>query len=93
MIAFFVTMGMATGGFAQSSQNMVLEFGRHEDIPLRLAASGTAVNLVNMVGPLLGGAIVVFASYEALFATCIVLQVFALAIIALRVPEPRRRAL
>jgi MFS family permease len=91
MIAFFTTMGMATGGFAQSSQNMVLEFGRTEDIPLRLAASGTAVNLVNMIGPLLGGAIVAVASYHAVFITCIVLQAIALGTIAILVPEPRRQ--
>ena len=30
---FFVLMGVGSGGFNQATQNMVLEFGRFEDIP------------------------------------------------------------
>ena len=93
MVAFFVTMGMAQGGFNQSGQNMVLEFGRTEDIPIRLAASSTAVNFVGTIGPLLGGAIAALWSYHALFVTCIVLQSIALAIIVVWVPEPRLASL
>lgn len=91
MVAFFFTIGLAIEGFTQSGQNMLLEFGSTEDIPLRLATSGMAVNLVNMIGPLLGGAIVVLGSYTALLVTCAVLQAFALALIVLRVPEPRKQ--
>ena len=90
VIVFFVLMGTASGGFNQSGQNMVLEFGRLEDIPIRLAASGSAVNLVGAVGPFVGGLIVVAAGYVALFATTIVVQLVALAIILISVPEPRR---
>jgi MFS family permease len=89
MIVFFVIMGLAQGGFVQSGQNMLLEFGRFEDIPLRLAASGTAVNFVGMIGPVLGGVIIALASYQSLFLTCIVLQSIALAMILMWVPEPR----
>ena len=91
VMVFFVLMGMASGGYNQSGQNMVLEFGRAEDIPIRLAASGTAVNLVAAIGPLLGGGIVALTGYVELFVTTIVLQAIALAIIALAVPEPRSR--
>jgi MFS family permease len=90
MIIFFVIMGLAQGGFAQAGQNMLLEFGRIEDIPLRLAASGTAVNLIGTIGPVLGGAIIAAASYHSLFLTCIVLQSIALLMIVLWVPEPRK---
>ncbi len=88
MIIFFIIMGLAQGGFAQASQNMVMEFGRTEDIPLRLAASGTAVNLIGTIGPVMGG-LIAMGSYQALFITCIVLQLIALAIIIRTVPEPR----
>ena len=91
VIAFFVVMGMASGGFNQSGQNMVLEFGQLRDIPIRLAASGAAVNLVGAVGPLLGGALVAFAGYQTLFVVTIALQIAALGIICIAVPEPRRR--
>ena len=90
MIVFFVLVGTASGGFNQSGQNMVLEFGRLEDIPIRLAASGSAVNLVAVVGPFLGGLVVAATGYVSLFVTTIVLQVIALVIIIVAVPEPRR---
>ena len=83
-------MGAASGGFNQSGQNMVLEFGALRDIPIRLAASGSAVNLVGAVGPLLGGVVVELSGYVELFVAVIALQVAALAILIVSVPEPRR---
>lgn len=88
MFTFFVTMGTALGGFNQASQNMVFEFGAQEDVPLRLAASGTAVNAIATIGPVIGGAIVTLASYQALFVACFLLQ--AVGLVLMRwVPEPR----
>ena len=89
IIVFFVIMGMASGGFNQAGQNMVLEFGRFEDVPLRLAASGTAVNIVGTIGPFLGGLVVVAWSYTSLFLLTVVLQLIALIMIVTWVPEPR----
>ena len=91
VIVFFVLMGSASGGFNQSGQNMVLEFGRPADIPIRLAASGSAVNLVGAVGPFVGGLVVVLTGYVALFVVTAVLQVIALVTILFAVPEPRLR--
>ena len=92
MVVFFVIMGSASGGFNQAGQNMTLEFGRLEDIPIRLAASGSAVNLVSAVGPFVGGVIVALTGYVALFLTTLALQAIALVIIAVAVPEPRHGA-
>jgi len=89
VIVFFLLMGSASGGFNQSGQNMVLEFGRLEDIPIRLAASGSAVNLVSAVGPFVGGITVVLAGYVTLFVATMILQLAALVIIVFAVPEPR----
>lgn len=86
---FFVLMGAASGGFNQSAQNMVLEFGRFEDIPIRLAASGSAVNLIATIGPVLGGAVVALFGYIELFVLTILLQAVAFAIMAVFVPDPR----
>ena len=91
VIVFFVLMGSAYGGFSQSGQNMVLEFGRPADIPIRLAASGSAVNLVGAVGPFVGGLVVWSTGYVPLFIATTVLQAIALAIILVAVPEPRYR--
>ncbi len=91
VFVFFIIMGAASGGFHQAGQNMVLEFGRVRDIPIRLAASSSAVNLIGAVGPLAGGVIVALTGYIELFVITTALQVVALAIIAVAVPEPRRR--
>ncbi len=91
IIAFFIVMGIPSGGFNQSGQNMVLEFGDTEDIPIRLAASGSVVNFVGAIGPLLGGLIVWAFSYPALFIVTIALQLVGLLILMRWVPEPRRR--
>ena len=90
LIAFFVLLGMSSGGFNQAAQNMVLEFGRVHDIPLRVAASGTAVNLVAAAGPFAGGLLVAVWSYAALFGVTVALQLVALVIVVLWTPEPRR---
>ncbi|MEC9284760.1 MAG: MFS transporter [Pseudomonadota bacterium] len=91
VIAFFIVVGIPSGGFNQSGQNMVLEFGDTEDIPIRLAASGSVVNFVGAIGPLLGGLIVWAFSYPALFIVTIALQLVGLLILVRWVPEPRRR--
>ncbi len=70
---------------------MVLEFGDIKDIPIRLAASGSTVNFVGAIGPLLGGLIVWTLSYPALFVITIVLQLVGLVILVRWVPEPRGR--
>ena len=93
VIAFFVVMGIPSGGFNQSGQNMVLEFGGTEDIPIRLAASGSSVNFVGAIGPLLGGLIVWTLSYPTLFIITIALQIAGLVILVRWVPEPRRRTM
>ena len=93
LIVFFAVVGIASGGFQQSGQNMVLEFGRSRDVALRLATSGTAVNFVSAVGPILGGLIVSAMSYVALFVVAIAVQIAALVTMIGWVPEPRRQAL
>ena len=90
LMLFFAVVGIASGGFHQSGQNMVLEFGRSRDVALRLATSGTAVNFFAAAGPIFGGLIVSKLSYFALFVITIAVQVAALAIMIRWVPEPRR---
>jgi MFS family permease len=87
----FVGLGVGIGGFEQACLNMVLEFGTREDLPMRIALSQTAEQVVNVIAPLAGGLIVATASYLPMFATAIAVQVAALALIVLRVREPRHR--
>ena len=88
-MSFFVLMGMASGGFNQAGQNMVLELGESRDIPLRVAVSNTAVNFIGTIGPMTGGALALLAGYETIFVVCTVMQLIALAILLVWIPEPR----
>ncbi|MEX0941820.1 MAG: MFS transporter [Pseudomonadales bacterium] len=90
ILVFFVMIGTASGGFNQARQNMVLELGTDTDIPLRVAISNMAVNTIGTVGPLLGGVIASFMGHAAIFLLCLIMQLIALVIIIVWIPEPRR---
>ena len=89
VMIFFVIFGIAISGFNQARMNMVLELGSDADIPLRVAASNMASNTVGVIGPLLGGLIVLAMGYEIIFIICILVQSVALVIMLNFVPEPR----
>ena len=63
--AAFVLLGMGGSGWMLASTTMVLEFGAHEDIPMRLAFLTTAEGAVAAVGPLLAGLLVAAARVRA----------------------------
>jgi len=90
ILAFFIMIGTAVGGFNQARQNLVLELGADEDIPLRVATSNMAVNAIGAIGPLLGGAIAATVGYPAIFMLCVAIQLVALVTLIGFVPEPRR---
>ena len=89
ILAFFVMIGTAVGGFNQARQNLVLELGADENIPLRVAASNMAVNAIGTVGPMLGGLIATVFGHPAIFVVCIAMQAIALVILIGWIPEPR----
>jgi MFS family permease len=89
-IAFF-GIGAGLGGFMMSAQNMVLEFGQRQDLPLRIAVANSASELVGAVGPLLGAAILLAFPHEVLFSAAIAFQLVAVLIVVLYVDEPRGR--
>ncbi|MEX2326446.1 MAG: MFS transporter, partial [Pseudomonadales bacterium] len=90
ILVFFVMIGTASGGFNQARQNMVLELGTDTDIPLRVAISNMAVNTIGTVGPFLGGVIASFMGHAAIFLLCLIMQLIALVIMIVWIPEPRR---
>ena len=69
--------------------NMVLELGTDADIPLRVAVSNMASNMVGAIGPLLGGLIALTLGYEVIFVVCILVQLIALGVMIGFVSEPR----
>ena len=68
---------------------MILELGSDADIPLRVAVSNMAVNTIATIGPVLGGLIAVLAGYPTIFIVCTTLQLIALVILVIWIPEPR----
>ncbi|HTO56216.1 MAG TPA: MFS transporter [Pseudomonadales bacterium] len=90
-VIVFVGIGASAQGFQNASQNMTLEFGRRDDLPVRIAIANTASELAGTFGPLLGGALAALAGYQAVFLVSIVFLVLGGGIVARYVPEPRKQ--
>jgi MFS family permease len=93
ILAAFFGLGSAASGFLMSTQTMVLEFGRREDVAMRLALSTTAQGLMSTIGPLLGGVLAGALGYPALFCVSMAFEAAALILLLTVVEEPRRRRL
>jgi len=89
-LAFF-GLGAANSGYQMSAQNIVFEFGRREDMAMRLAVSNTAESTMAALGPLLGGLIAASLGYYAVFAVSMVFEAVALVLLLKFVEEPRKR--
>lgn len=87
--AAFVLLGAGTSGWMLAATTMVLEFGAHEDIPMRLAFVTTAEGAVASAGPLFAGLLVAAAGFGPLFALVLAALAGALALMAFAVREPR----
>ena len=73
-----------------SNQNIIVEFGARDDLPMRIAVLNTATSLMQALGPILGGLIAHGASFTALFGLSI--AVLAGAVVTMFfVDEPRKR--
>jgi len=92
LVAVFAALGAGFGGFQMSAQNLVLEFGRRRNLPMRIAVANSASELVAALGAVLGGVLVSVFSYVGVFWIAIGFQLAAVAIVAFFVDEPRRRA-
>ncbi len=89
--AAFVLLGVGGSGWMLAATTMVLEFGAHEDIPMRLAFVTTAEGAVAAIGPVLAGLLVAVAGFEPLFALVLAGIALALALMIFAVREPRGR--
>lgn len=87
----FMGLGAASSGYMMSSSTLVLEFGRREDLAMRIALSSTAEGAMAALAPLAGGLLAHALGYPVLFAISMALQMGALLLLVLRVREPRTR--
>jgi MFS family permease len=91
LVAVFVGIGAGLGGFQLSAQNLVLEFGRRRNLPMRIAVASSAADLVSAIGAVLGGLLAGLFSYAAVFWIAIGFQMIAVVVVAFFVEDPRRR--
>ena len=92
LLAVFAGLGAGSGGFQMSAQNLVLEFGRRRNLPMRIAVANSASEFVAAVGALAGGLLAMAFSYVGVFWIALAFQATAFAVVAFAVEEPRRRA-
>ncbi len=87
----FVALGTGVGGFMMAAQNLVLEFGSLANLPMRIAVANSVGEFTAIVGPILGGVLVLSVSYLPLFWIAILFKCAAIAIMTRYVSEPRNR--
>jgi MFS family permease len=90
LVAVFAGIGAGMGGFQMSAQNLVLEFGSREQLPLRIAVANSASELVAAVGAIAGGVLAVAVGQVPVIWTAVACQAVAFALVYAGVKEPRR---
>lgn len=88
----FVMLGIGFSGWMMAAITLVLEFGEHEDVPMRLALLTTVEGGVSSVGPVLAGLAIAAMGYAPLLIAAFASLLASLAIMLLRVKEPRELA-
>ena len=92
-ILVFVGIGAAVQGFNNSSQNMTLEFGDRDNLPMRIAIANMAAEFAGTLGPLLGGILAATLGYHSVFLASITFLVIGGIVIRFFVPEPRNQSI
>jgi MFS family permease len=87
----FMAIGTGVGGFMMAAQNLALEFGSMENLPMRIAVANSAAELTTVVGLILGGVLAMSFSYPPVFWIAILFKCAAIAIMIRYVGEPRTR--
>ena len=93
LAAVFAGLGAGQGGFQNSTQNMILEFGAREDLAMRIAMLNTGISFANALGPLIGGFIADVSSFTVVFWISTVMLSASFATVFFCVSEPRKRGL
>ncbi len=90
LLVAYCGFGAAQAGLMMGWMTMVLEFGRGDDVAMRMAMATTAQGVMTALGPIAGGLLAAAAGYPALFCVALAFMAAALAVLVWRVPEPRR---
>ncbi len=87
----FAGIGAGYAGFLIAAQNMVLEFGSREDLPMRIAMVNSAQSLVQVIGAIAGGHMAQSLGFEEVFVAAVLAKLAAALLLWFYVDEPRRR--
>lgn len=87
----FALLGAGASGWVLASTTMVLEFGNHEDIPMRIAFVTTAEGVIASIGPIAAGLLVAAAGFGILFDLVLAALAAGFLVMLFGVREPRRR--
>ncbi len=91
LVVVMIGLGAGMGGFMLGAQNLVLEFGSREDLPMRIAVANSASELLGAGGLLLGGLLYAAVAPTSVFWVAIAFQAAALLLVLVHVEEPRGR--
>ncbi len=91
IIFSFAGIGVGYAGFLIAAQNMVLEFGSREDLPMRIAMVNSAQSLVQVVGVIAGGYLAQSLGFTEVFVAALVAKLAAAGLLWFYVAEPRRK--
>lgn len=89
LVAVFIGVGAAVQGFQGAAQNLTLEFGHRDDLPLRIAVANSTAEAAGAIGPVAGGLIAAYLGFGALFGAAMCALLVGGILIARYVPEPR----
>ncbi len=88
----FALMGFGSAGGLVGDLNIAMEFGPDSERPTYIGLARTITGPALFLAPLLAGAILEWASYRTMFAVSLVLASAGLAMLWIRVVEPRSRS-
>ncbi len=89
LVGVFVAVGAGSGGFMMGQQNLVLEFGSREDLPLRIGVTNSATEATGVLAPLAAGALAAGFGYPTVFMVAVAFKLAAAALVLARLREPR----
>ena len=90
LYASFAALGFGMSGWMMAAMTLVLEFGAHEDIPMRIALTTTVEGTVSSIGPILAGLAIAALGFAPLIVAAFISLGLALAVVFWRVSEPRK---
>lgn len=88
-LSAFAGLGFGLAGYQIATQNILLEFGESDELPMLIAVSDTISHLMMSVAPLLGGLIYGKFGYLALFSISIIAKLICI-LILLKMADPRK---